>query len=133
MSQLDLDSIRHALSTARANGFRVVRLRQGDDEFSATVSEHALIEEEFDFDEEDLEVAPSETVVTSPVVGYLRLSDDEMVEGKSFEEGALLAEIVALGIANPVLAESPGTIKEVCATDGQAMEFGQPIFKVEAK
>ncbi|MDI9635048.1 biotin/lipoyl-containing protein [Kamptonema cortianum] len=97
------------------------------------MSENALIEEEFDFDEEDLEIAPSEIVVTAPVVGYLRLSDDEMVEGKSFEEGALLAEIVALGIANPVLAESPGMIKEVCGTDGQAMEFGQPIFRVEAK
>jgi acetyl-CoA carboxylase biotin carboxyl carrier protein len=75
--------------------------------------------------------------VKSPVVGWLRLSDQPnssvpLVEvGQHVDAGQALAVIEAVQIVHEVKAELAGTILKVLAADGQGVEFGQPLFRLQ--
>lgn len=129
MAPLEQDTLRHALDSARQGGYRVVRLRSGDEVFSAVLSQRDEAEEEF-FDEPVEEVAaPATFAVTSPVVGYYKASK-AWKKGQVIESGQTVAEIVALGIANDVVAHGAGKIEKVHVKDGDPVEFGQELFTV---
>ena len=100
--------------------------------FNAVRSSSVVEQYEEDFFETEPEQAgPQEAVVPAPVVGYIRgLSKLEV--GQKIESGTVVAEITALGLANDVVCKSSGEISEICVTDGDAVEFGQPVLKVKA-
>lgn len=127
MSQLDLDTLRHAVTTAKKTGLRVVRLKLADSSFSAVLGEADEVEEVV-----EVEVAskPTALKITSPVVGYLR-TQKKFEPGQKIEIGDVVGEIVALGIANDVVSKHAGQIAEVHAVDGDALEFGQNILTLE--
>ena len=135
MSELDADEIRHALQTARQNGFGYVRLRQGETSFSARLGEpshqeaHSVVTSAV---VEDLSgPAPAEDgAVCSTAVGYVRLNT---AVGHAVEAGDVIAEVVALGIANEIVAETSGSVTVLLVSDGDPVEYGQPIAKVGAK
>lgn len=79
--------------------------------------------------------APS-NAITSPMVGTVYLSPDP--ESKAFvsvgdkvKAGDTLMLIEAMKTFNPVEASAAGTVKEIIATDGQPVEFGEPLIVVE--
>lgn len=131
MSSLDTDTIRHALESARKSGFRVVRLRDGDVNFQGVLSVLPEVEE---VEEEEVEVVagPVTVEVESSAVGYVRFPNKIKV-GDEVESGQVVAEIVALGIANDVLAKSGGTVTEVHVKDNDPLEYGQSILTLERK
>lgn len=136
MSGLEHDDLRHALTLAQRHGFRTVRLRHGDDRFRAVFGETCAAEEDFsDIDEPTSLVAPepesAEIEVGSPYVGYFREVKTPTVAGQSVEAGQVVGEIVALGIANDVAVPADGEVVEVLVAAGDAVEFGQPLFKVK--
>ncbi|MBW8001263.1 MAG: acetyl-CoA carboxylase biotin carboxyl carrier protein [Planctomycetes bacterium] len=76
------------------------------------------------------------TEITSPIVGtfYARSSPDSgcFVEtGFHVSPQTVVCIIEAMKVMNEIKAETTGTIVEILVTDGQAVEFGQPIFKVK--
>ena len=130
MSTIEPETLRHALESARQNGYRVVRLRQGDVRFQGVLSEAAFEEEEEVVEVQPIEKGPVLIEVTAPAVGYVRYPE-KLKKGQEVESGSLVAEILALGIANDVNAKGAGKIVEVHVKDGDPVEFGQSIVTLE--
>lgn len=75
-------------------------------------------------------------VVKSPMVGtfYLKPSptSESFVEvGKNVKKGDTLCIIEAMKLMNEIESEFSGTIKEVLVQDGEAVEYGKPLFIIE--
>jgi acetyl-CoA carboxylase biotin carboxyl carrier protein len=47
------------------------------------------------------------------------------------KEGQAICIIAAMKIMNEIEADKAGTIKQILCENGQAVEFGQPLFIIE--
>ena len=70
--------------------------------------------------------------VKSPMVGTAYLSPEpgaaQFIEvGKSVKTGDTLCIIEAMKVMNPITAPGPGVIKRIMVSDGQPVEFDQPL------
>jgi acetyl-CoA carboxylase biotin carboxyl carrier protein len=79
---------------------------------------------------------PAGHIVKSPMVGTFYSSSTPggkpMVEvGTVVKEGEAVCIIEAMKIMNEIEADKAGTITQVLAQNGQAVEFGQPLFVIE--
>lgn len=79
---------------------------------------------------------PSGHLVKSPMVGtfYLAASPGAkpFVEiGSVVKEGDTLCIIEAMKILNEIEADKAGTITQILGQNGQAVEYGQPLFVIE--
>ena len=82
------------------------------------------------------EAAPAEPtghVVKSPMVGTFYRSSapgsPPFVEiGAVVKEGETLCIIEAMKLLNEIDADASGTIRQILVENGQAVEFGQPLF-----
>ena len=141
MSGLDSELIRYAIDTARERGYRQIKIRLGDDGFSATLpaesnQEAAEPSEEAEGEPtvaEQLSAEPKETVIEAPAVGYFRAVEPALTPGAVISAGDKIGEVVALGLANDVNTIVDGEILEVCVEDGEAVEYGQSILLVRQK
>ena len=74
--------------------------------------------------------------VKSPMVGTFYRSSapgaKAFVEvGSQVKEGDTVCIIEAMKILNEIEADKSGTIKQILGENGQAVEFGQPLFIIE--
>ena len=87
-------------------------------------------------------VAPVEAVVDtsktidSPMVGvfYSAPSPDSapfVTVGKTVNKGDVVCIVEAMKIMNEITAEESGTITEIMVSNGDVVEFGQPLFKIK--
>ncbi|MBI3367944.1 MAG: acetyl-CoA carboxylase biotin carboxyl carrier protein [Burkholderiales bacterium] len=81
-------------------------------------------------------VEPVGHIVKSPMVGtFYRASTPggkPLAEVSSaIKEGEAICIIEAMKIMNEIEADSSGTITRVLVENGQAVEFGQPLFVIE--
>ena len=88
--------------------------------------------------------APSETqngddltAVTSPMVGVFYAAPTEDAEpfvkaGDTVKRGDTLCIIEAMKLMNEITAEQDGVISQVCVSNGQIVEYGTVLFKMEA-
>ena len=75
-------------------------------------------------------------IVKSPMVGTFYRSaspgSDPFVEvGSVVKVGDPICIIEAMKIMNEIEADAAGTIREILCENGQAVEFGQPLFVIE--
>ena len=75
------------------------------------------------------------SIVTSPMVGtfYLKPSPNAApyVEvGKMVKKGDVLCIIEAMKLMNEIESEYDGEIKEILVKDGEAVEYGKPLFRI---
>jgi acetyl-CoA carboxylase biotin carboxyl carrier protein len=78
--------------------------------------------------------APAERradVIASDVVGVLRHVRPAIAEGQELDSDRELASVETLGIRNPVRSRGGGRIVAVFVTEGQPVEYGQPLFAIE--
>ncbi|MBL7214556.1 MAG: acetyl-CoA carboxylase biotin carboxyl carrier protein [Phycisphaerae bacterium] len=73
--------------------------------------------------------------ITSPIVGTFYQasspdSDPYIKAGDRVNADTVVCVVEAMKVMNEIKAEVSGTIIEVCCKDGQAVEFGQMLFKV---
>jgi acetyl-CoA carboxylase biotin carboxyl carrier protein len=79
--------------------------------------------------------APQGHVVTSPMVGtFYRApspgADPFVQVGDSVKEGQTICIIEAMKLLNEIESDKTGVIKEILVENGQAVEYGQPLFVV---
>ena len=79
---------------------------------------------------------PKGHIVKSPMVGtFYRASAPgakSFVEvGSQVKEGDTVCIIEAMKILNEIEADKGGTITEILCENGQAVEYGQPLFTIE--
>lgn len=75
------------------------------------------------------------TSVTSPMVGVFYRAPAENAEpyvkvGDTVKAGTVLCLVEAMKMMNEITAECDGTIAEVCAENGQVVDFGKELFKI---
>jgi len=78
--------------------------------------------------------APAErakVVLKAEFVGIVRFSRPSVTPGAQVAENRELAYVESLGIRNPVRSGGKGRVAEVFVADGQAVEYGQPLFSIE--
>ena len=72
-----------------------------------------------------------EDIIASDVVGILRLVRPPVAEGQDLDADRELASVETLGIRNPVRSRGGGRVVAVFVTEGQPVEYGQPLFAIE--
>lgn len=75
-------------------------------------------------------------IIKAPMVGtfYLKPSptSEAYVEiGKTVKKGDTLCIIEAMKLMNEIESEFDGKIIEICVKDGEAVEYGKPLFVIE--
>lgn len=76
------------------------------------------------------------TEITSPMVGTFYPSPSPGAEpfvkiGSKVKPGDVLCIIEAMKIMNELPSEVSGTVKEIIVKDGQTVEFGQVLIRIE--
>ncbi|MEN9887749.1 MAG: Biotin carboxyl carrier protein of acetyl-CoA carboxylase [Pseudomonadota bacterium] len=79
---------------------------------------------------------PTGHIVKSPMVGtFYRASSPgakAFVEvGQSVKEGEAICIVEAMKILNEIEADKSGTVTQILVENGQAVEYGQPLFVIE--
>ena len=86
--------------------------------------------------EPELPAAPAGNVVKSPMVGTFYRSASPGAEafveiGSVVKIGQPICIIEAMKIMNEIEADAAGTVRQILCENGQAVEFGQPLFVIE--
>lgn len=81
------------------------------------------------------EAAAHADAVKSPMVGTVYLQPEPGAQsfisvGQSVKPGDTLMIIEAMKVMNPIKAEKGGTVQEIIVTDGQPIEFGDPLVVI---
>jgi len=75
--------------------------------------------------------ARSIDAILADVVGIVRFLRPAVSEGMALEGDRELAYVETLGIRNAVRSRGPGRVAMIYVTDGQPVEYGQPLFAIE--
>ena len=72
----------------------------------------------------------------SPMVGVVYLAPEPGAKafttvGASIKAGDTVALVEAMKTFNPIKSDKDGVVKEILVTDGQAVEFDQPLIVIE--
>ncbi|MBN2190974.1 MAG: acetyl-CoA carboxylase biotin carboxyl carrier protein [Candidatus Aureabacteria bacterium] len=75
-------------------------------------------------------------IITSPMVGtFYRAPSPEapsfVEKGQSVKKGEIVCIIEAMKVMNEIESEFSGKITEIFIENGEPVEFGQPIFRIE--
>jgi len=78
---------------------------------------------------------PAGDIVTSPMVGTFYLAPSPtsaafVAVGSTVKQGDVLCIVEAMKLMNQIDSEFSGAIKAILVEDGQAVEYGQPLFVV---
>lgn len=78
----------------------------------------------------------SGNVVGSPLVGTFYAAPSEDAEpfvsvGDRVKKGQTLAIIEAMKLMNEIESEYDGIVTEICVANGQTVEYGQDLFRIE--
>ena len=74
--------------------------------------------------------------VTSPMIGVFYSAPTEDSEpyvkvGDKVRKGDTLCIIEAMKLMNEITADEDGVIREICVTNGQVVEYGTVLFRME--
>jgi len=74
--------------------------------------------------------------VTAPMVGTVYVAGEPgsppfVKVGDEVTEGQVLLIIEAMKVMNPMASPRAGTIKQIMITDGQPVEYGEPLLVIE--
>lgn len=77
-------------------------------------------------------------IVKSPMVGTFYIkpapTEEPYVEiGKQVKKGDTLCILEAMKLMNEIESEFTGTITEIYVKDGETVEYGTPLFKIEGE
>lgn len=84
---------------------------------------------------EAADALPAGNIVKSPLVGTFYAAPAEDAEpfvkvGDSVKEGQVLAIVEAMKLMNEIESDFDGTVEEIYVENGQAVEYGQPLFRL---
>ena len=120
---VDLDEIQSLLGSLGSSPAPVAPLAAPAQALAAPATESAAPE-------------PAGEEISSPMVGtFYRKSSPEspnFVEvGDAVSEGQTLCIIEAMKVMNEIKAEKSGTISQVCVDDGNSVQFGDALFRLQ--
>ena len=83
-----------------------------------------------------VEAVANAHMVKSPMVGTFYRSSSPGAKpyvevGDSIKEGETICIVEAMKILNEIEADKTGTVRQILCENGQAVEYGQPLFVIE--
>lgn len=98
-----------------------------DTEALCTIKEESTVLKETVFEKEK--------EIVSPLVGTFYEAPQEGAEpfvtvGSQVKKGQVLAIVEAMKLMNEIESEQDGVITEICVKNGEAVEYGQTLFKI---
>lgn len=74
-------------------------------------------------------------MITSPLVGVFYAAPSEDAEpyvsvGSAVKQGQVVAIVEAMKLMNEIESDYSGTVAEILVENGQAVEYGQPLFRI---
>lgn len=98
------------------------------------VENRVVVAENVDQKSSDMELKDYISV-RSPIVGIFYAApaenaDPYVVNGDRVRKGQVLCIVEAMKLMNEITAEEDGVIVEVCATNGQVVEYGTELFRI---
>ena len=77
-------------------------------------------------------------IVKSPMVGTFYLKSSPTAEpyveiGKEVKKGDVLCIIEAMKLMNEIESEYTGKVTEILVKDGETVEYGTPLFRIEGE
>lgn len=74
--------------------------------------------------------------ITSPMVGVFYAAPAEDADpyvqvGDRVKKGQTLCIVEAMKLMNEIVAETDGQVVEICAQNGQVVDFGCPLFRIK--
>jgi len=134
--------IREVAAACVAAGLTRLRVAEGDLEIEVRRSRLPLLHSAAEATEAPLAEGPPSgngvvphpaepVTLRSDVVGILHFSHPSVAAGSLLGEERELAFVESLGIRNPVSSGGPGRIAEIFVTEGEAVEYAQPLFSIE--
>jgi biotin carboxyl carrier protein len=130
MADLDLTLVRHALAAARSHKMATVELEFDGVGFSAVLDPKRKKKRSSGDGHGDGEAVERFEVIKSPFVGYYGIPDPVLIVGGKVVVGDVIGIVSILGIANEVESSIAGEVVEILVSDGDPVEFGQPIVRL---
>lgn len=142
---INIDTIKELIGSLGASSFDTLRLET--DAFKLTIERragapvqapaaYAVAAAEASKSDEPKEENLLGTVVKSPIVGtyYTAASPDKppFVEvGQQVKTGDTIYIVESMKLMNEITSECDGKVAEIYVNNGQAVEYGQPIMRIE--
>lgn len=126
----DLQKTKELAALMKAHNLVEIEIMHGDDKVLLKRAEGQIKTISEPVIEQQLEVIKSPTVGTF----YAALGPDSepyVKIGSKVTPQTTVCMIDVMRVMNKIKAEITGTIKEILAKTGQAVEYGQPLFKVK--
>ncbi|WP_138303895.1 MULTISPECIES: acetyl-CoA carboxylase biotin carboxyl carrier protein [Eubacteriales] len=84
---------------------------------------------------EETATEPSGKIVKSPLVGTFYAAPAEDADpyvsvGDTVKKGQVMAIVEAMKLMNEIESDFDGTVEEIYVENGQAVEYGQPLFRL---
>ena len=84
---------------------------------------------------EETATEPSGKIVKSPLVGTFYAAPAEDADpyvsvGDTVKKGQVMAIVEAMKLMNEIESDFDGTVEEILVENGQAVEYGQPLFRL---
>jgi acetyl-CoA carboxylase biotin carboxyl carrier protein len=142
----DLQKINELIEIMKENDLVEVEIKHGDDKFSlkrrqpqqpaAAARADAAQSLPAEAPAADQEQQGNLVVIKSPIVGTFYAApspdSDPFVEvGSQVDSQTVVCIVEAMKVMNEIKAETSGTIAEILVSNGQAVEYGQALFKVK--
>ena len=140
----DLDKLRELISLMDEHGLSEISLSQGDQSWklrrgateAVPMISAAPPQAGGAGGGDDQPDEPTIPTINSPTVGtfYSAPSPDDppfVKVGQAVSPDSVVCIVEAMKVFNQIQAETAGTIVEVLVEDGEAVEFGQPLFRIQ--
>lgn len=134
-SQLE-EKFKELLQFARDHNLAEVSWQDGDQKISFRRTQEPLeIPEAMEIAEPESPLVEQECVVRSPIVGIFRRAESKnrppfVMEGNHIKPGDRVGVVECMKIPTDVTSFCEGEIKKIVVEDGQAVEYGQPLYIV---
>jgi acetyl-CoA carboxylase biotin carboxyl carrier protein len=147
--EINIDTIKELISSLGASPFDSLRLETKEFKLTLERNAHAQDGEKSVPSVEVSSVAVAATpqkqqeaepikgtVVKSPIVGtfYASATPDKppfVKVGQQVKSGDTLYIVESMKLMNEITSECDGTVAEIYAQNGQTVEYGQPIMRIE--
>lgn len=118
------------------DGTKISMKKESMKEIQAIQKSEKLNENEKQIEVAEKEELQNEEIVKSPMVGtfYSKPSPNanSYVEiGQKVKKGDVLCIVEAMKLMNEIESEFDGEITEIFVKDGEAVEYGKPLFKIK--
>ena len=70
-------------------------------------------------------------IIASPCVGVFHAAKTAVEVGAPLQRKQLLGSVESLKVPNEIYAPAPGVVAQVLVSDGQGVEWGQPLFEIQ--